>query len=129
MTYGTLNLDVVQSSTTGVPTQFNDGSGNQIGTLCRAWVKFNGSSGVSGLTSFNVSSVTRSAAGTYVITMTTALADTNYAITVAAGSTGGNQGYGGSFSGPTSTTVFSIYTAYGNAVIADSSYVSIAVFR
>jgi hypothetical protein len=80
MSYGTLASDVIQSSTTGTPPQFNDGSGTQIGTLCRAWVNFNPSSGSSAVirASFNVSSVTYNATGDYTVNITNALVDANY---------------------------------------------------
>jgi hypothetical protein len=80
MTYGTAAVDVVQSSTTGTPTQFNDGSGNQIGTLCRAWVNFSYSSGVVINASFNVSSVTRASTGRYSISYTNAMPDNKYSL-------------------------------------------------
>jgi hypothetical protein len=78
MPYGNLLADVVQSSTTGTPPQFNDGNSTQIGTLCRAWVNYNGSTQVKN-GSFNVSSVTRNGTGDYSVNFTTAMPDTNYA--------------------------------------------------
>ena len=77
MAYGTANIDVIQSSTANTPVQFNDGNGTQVGTLCRAWVNFNGSSAAINK-SFNVSSVTRTSAGYYTINFSTALPDSNY---------------------------------------------------
>jgi len=56
MAYGTLKADVIQSDTAGTPPQFNDGNGTQTGTLCRAWVNFNGTGTVAIRASFNVSS-------------------------------------------------------------------------
>ena len=47
--------------------------------VCRAWVRFNGSTAAI-LGSFNVSSVTRISTGYYTITMTNALPNANYAI-------------------------------------------------
>ena len=82
MPYGSLLTDTVQSSTAGTPPQFNDGNGTQVGTLCRAWVNFNGTSGsVAVKASFNVSSITRNGTGDYTINLTNALPDTNYAFT------------------------------------------------
>lgn len=77
MSYGSGLMDVVQSSTTGTPTQFNDGSGTQIGTLCRAWVKFNGTAGTL-TTSFNVSSITKNSTGNWLVNFTNAMPDANY---------------------------------------------------
>lgn len=81
MPYGNLLADVVQSSTAGTPPQFNDGNGTQTGTLCRAWVNFNGSTAAI-RASFNVSSVTRNSTGTYTLNFTNALADANYGINI-----------------------------------------------
>ena len=78
MAYGIANVDVIQSSTAGTPPQFNDGNGTQVGTLCRAWVNFNGVTTATIRASFNVSSVTRNSTGDYTINFTTAMADANY---------------------------------------------------
>jgi hypothetical protein len=91
MPYGSVLSDVVQSSVTGSPPQFNDGAGTQTGTLCRAWVNYNGSTQVV-TASFNVSSVTRNSTGNYTVNMTNALSDAKYAI-----SFGMNSGTDGSF--------------------------------
>ena len=88
---GTVVADTLQSSITGTPPQFNDGVGTQIGTLCRAWVNFNGTTvtnpasmtGVRG--SFNVSSILDNGAGDYTVNFTTAMPDVNYSCV---GSTG-----------------------------------------
>ena len=77
MTYGIIATDTIQSSTTETPPQFNDGSGAQIGTLCRAWAKFNGTAGTL-TSSFNVSSVTKNATGNYSVNFTNAMPDANY---------------------------------------------------
>ena len=78
MAYGSLLTDTVQSSTTGTPPQFNDGSGTQVGTLCRAWVNYNGVTPAISA-SFNVSSVTRNGTGDYTVNFSTAMTDANYA--------------------------------------------------
>ena len=63
---GQLTTATIDSGAASTPPVFN-ASGTQIGTLCRAWVQFNGTSGASPVirASFNVSSVTRTATGTY----------------------------------------------------------------
>jgi len=78
MAYGNLLTDVVQSSTTNTPPVFKDGNGTQIGTLCRAWVNFNGSTSVIAA-AFNVSSITKSGTGQYSVNITNSMPDTNYA--------------------------------------------------
>ena len=81
MAYGTTAVDVIQSSTTGTPVQFQDGSGTQIGTLCRAWANFGYvSSAITVRASFNVSSITRSGTGTYVVNFTNSMPDANYSV-------------------------------------------------
>jgi hypothetical protein len=83
---GTIVADTLQSSITGTPVQFNDGVGTQIGTLCRAWVNFNGTGTVAIRASFNVSSITDNGTGDYTVNFTNALPDANYAV-VASGAT------------------------------------------
>jgi hypothetical protein len=78
MAYGSVLTDVVQSSTAGTPPQFNDGNGTQTGTLCRAWVNFNGTGTVAIRASFNVSSITDNGTGNYTVNFTTAMPDANF---------------------------------------------------
>lgn len=75
---GTLVIDTLKSSTSGAPA-FQNTSGTEIGTLCRAWVTFVGSSG-SILGSFNVSSVTRNSTGDYTIAFSNAMPSSNFSI-------------------------------------------------
>lgn len=134
MAYGTVALDTLQSSTAGVPTQFNDGNGVQVGTLCRAWVNFNGVSGsVAIRASFNVSSITRNGSGDYTVTFTNAMPDVNYvtlldSITVYNGTAGA---YYNSLSTYLTTSVrvglFGGENSGGSSY--DGSIVSVAVFR
>ncbi len=91
MAYGSALVDTIQSSTVGTPVQFNDGGGTQVGKLCRAWVNFVGTSG-SINTSFNVSSVTRNSTGNYTVTFTNAMADSYFAASFSAYSSGTTQG-------------------------------------
>ena len=80
MAYGSVLTDTVQSSTAATAPVFKDGNGIQIGTLCRAWVNFNGTGTVAIRSSFNVSSITDNGTGDYTINFTTALPDANYAV-------------------------------------------------
>ena len=71
-----MTVTINASPTNGI-VQTADGSGvmklqsNGVTTNALAWVKFTGSNG-SALSSYNVSSVTRSGAGSYVVNFTTA---------------------------------------------------------
>jgi hypothetical protein len=132
MAYGNVAVDVIQSSTTGTPVQFQDGSGNQIGTLCRAWVNFNGVSGsVAIRASFNVSSITRTATGTYTIAFTNAFADTNYGVTGSARNTSTGDTLFQPLPDSVLTTSSISVTALNatNGSTQDATYVYCSVFR
>ena len=126
MAYGSALVDTIQSSTTGTPPQFNDGSGAQIGTLCRAWVNFNGTNG-SIRASFNVSSVTRSGTGTYAVNLTNALTDANYGLTGAVGpaTAGGECVQIVSLT----TTVSNIAVSNNVTGLVDRANVGVSIFR
>jgi hypothetical protein len=127
MPYGSVLSDVVQSSVTGTPPQFNDGAGTQVGTLCRAWVNFNGTGTVAIRASFNVSSITDNGTGDYTINFTNALADANYSAVVSGGNKSGGYTVGTKES-PTASSV-SVLNSYPGIAVADATYVYAAVFR
>ena len=130
MAYGTLNSDIVQSSTTGTPPQFNDGNGTQIGTLCRAWVNFNGSTPPVIRSSFNVSSVTRVSAGIFTITLSSALADANYAVLTNCWSPASSALISGLNAIPSSASSFQLsVTNTAGTTGADPSEANVSVFR
>lgn len=130
MPYGNLLADVMQSSTTSPPT-FQNSNGTSVGTLCRAWVTFNPSSGTPVLlASFNVSSITRTSTGQYNITFTNSMSDANYA--VAATGNGSPAGYGMATSpvwnGANTASVVNV-TTLSNSAFIDPQLVSVAIFR
>jgi len=136
MAYGTANVDVIQSSTAGTPVQFNDGNGTQVGTLCRAWVNFDGTSAspITPRTNFNVSSVTKNATGDYTLNFISALTDANFALVGNCLSTNTltTRGFlsnssATSYTPTTSSVRFATIAAgVGNT---DYQYVYVAVFR
>ena len=130
MPYGNLLADVVQSSTVGTPPQFNDGGGTQTGTLCRAWLTYNGSSPGAVRASFNISSVTYNSAGTFTVNFTTAFVDANYCIAGAqqANSGSGQTGIAVSSTNPTTTSV-QLRTPNVGAAYTDTPYAYAAFFR
>lgn len=129
MAYGSVLTDVVQSSTAGTPPQFNDGNGTQTGTLCRAWVNFNGTGTVAIRASFNVSSITDNGTGDYTVNFITAMPDTNYAPLATIYLASNSQGWATS-SAVVNASSFKITTPpYGGASNTDSSEVKAAVFR
>ena len=76
----TLKVNTVQHNTSGFNNvvQFTDGAGTQNGTLCRAWVNFNGTGTVAIRADFNVNTITDNGTGVYTINFSSALADANY---------------------------------------------------
>ena len=130
MAYGSLNTDIIQSSTTGVAPQFNDGAGIQTGTLCRAWASFTGSTGVI-RGSFNVSSITRAGAGQYTANFTNALPDTNYSAVAMMPYQNGSVPYANALTTQTLNTTSYVFAGTGtnNGGAYDPSIVSFAIFR
>jgi hypothetical protein len=70
----------LQNTGSGAPV-FKNSSGTEIGTLCRAWVNFNGTGTVSIRDDFNVSSITDNGTGDYTVTFTNSMSSVNYAVT------------------------------------------------
>jgi fluoride ion exporter CrcB/FEX len=138
---GTLVVDTIQSDASGTiiptikststtaPTIFQNSAGTEIGTLCRAWVNFNGTTGAI-RSDFNVTSVTRNTTGSYTINFTTAMPDVNYSISALIGltaisgyyATPAIQSYA---TGSCSITIF--YGGIPNAV--DPGTVCVSVFK
>lgn len=124
MAYGSGLMDVVQSSTAGVAPQFNDGNGTQVGTLCRSWVNFGYvASAITVRASFNVSSVTRSSTGIYVVNFTNAMSDANYSVVTSTL----NYAVGVSATATSSFTLSNFNTTTTASV--DSTLVTASVFR
>jgi hypothetical protein len=128
---GTIVADTLQSSITGTPVQFNDGVGTQIGTLCRAWVNFNGTGTVAIRASFNVSSITDNGTGDYTINFTNALPDANYnAVGALGGSTVLTVDIGIlAANAPTTTALRFGSRRTTDGVLIDATYTNISVFR
>jgi hypothetical protein len=74
------NLATVKSDSSA-PSIFQNSSGTEIGTLCRAWVNFSVGTGTPTIrASFNVSSITDGGVGNFTINFTTAMVDVNYCV-------------------------------------------------
>ena len=130
MPYGSLLADVVQSSATGTPPQFNDTTGTQVGTLCRAWVNFNGTGTIAIRASFNVSSITDNGNGNYTVNFTAAMPDANYAVVVTAGDTsGGTCLFQSPFNTSPTTSGAQIFVTNSAFSGTDRPFVQAAIFR
>lgn len=132
-TLTTPTVATLKSASSATPTVFQDSSGTEIGQLCKAWINFNGSATPSIRASFNVSSLTRNAAGDYTINFTTAMTDANYS--AAFGSVYTNSGTYNvylnfhSTVSPTTTALRVFANAAGSSSGLDPYTGSVAVFR
>jgi hypothetical protein len=98
MAYGTLQTDVINSST-GLFSTNNAYSG-----IARAWVTFNGGTTATTLQSFNVSSVTYNTTGIYTVNFSTALSSSNSAGIASAGIGSNSYAYSAACSSLTTTS-------------------------
>ena len=125
MAYGTMLADTFQSSAANTAPVIRDGSSNEIGQFVKSWANHAGGAPPTARASFNVSSITRSATGTYTNVFTNAVADSNFAVA------GGCDGTGMTYSPATtvSTTSFTCYTARASEGQYDRTYVHFIVTR
>ena len=129
MAYGSVLTDTVQSSTAATAPVFKDGNGTQIGTLCRAWVNFNGTGTVAIRGSFNVSSITDNGTGNYTVNFTTAMPDTNYSTVGMGVDTGTDGPCVALVSGGVATGSVRVTSILPGVAARDTTVVNVAVFR
>jgi hypothetical protein len=151
---GTIVADNIQAASTSTlvlkngvantPPTIQDSAGTQIGTFCRAWVNFNGTTNTGGFCtirgSFNVTSVADNATGDYTVNFTTAMPDANYSvvctcdITPSATSTRSGQTLGKKISGTITASAIQLLSKNGAnsgsvAADIDTDYAFVAIFR
>jgi len=145
---GTIVADNIQAASTSTlvlkngvantPPTIQDSAGTQIGTFCRAWVNFNGTTNTGGFCtirgSFNVTSVADNGTGDYTINFTTAMPDANYVMNASTAGAGTGQlvGLDGSASPTQNTTsVRAVFGRSGSSpfTILDPAYVAVSIFR
>ena len=113
--------------------QTSDGSGivklqsNGVATNALAWVNFAGASGTRNA-SYNVSSVTRTTTGQYVVNFATALADANYTWSVNMTGLNSANGYFIGNATTNTTTTLQILTVTSGIAYADPTMVAVTVF-
>jgi len=143
---GTIVADTIQADSTSTlvlkngvantPPTIQDSAGTQIGTFCRAWVNFNGTTNTGGFCtirgSFNVTSVADNGTGDYTVNFTNAMPDANYsAVCNCTSNTGANAAI---VANPLSTAtmltssvrVFVLLSSTGGF---DRDIVTVSVFR
>jgi hypothetical protein len=126
---------VIKNGVANTPPTIQDSAGTQIGTFCRAWVNFNGTTNTGGFCtirgSFNVTSVADNGTGDYTINFTTAMPDANYAVVGSCGN-GAPSSFvfrSNAFASAPTTTATRISTANSAFAGADAEFVSVAIFR
>lgn len=122
----------VRSTSANTAPVFQTSTGTPIGTLCRAWVNFDGTGTVAIRAAFNVSSITDGGTGLYTVNFASAMPDTNYAVTSGssqAGTTAQNDRFISSYPVSTSSCqiIFSAWTN-GNTLL-DGAVLAVAIFR
>ena len=124
---------IINANTSAGLTQTADTSGivklqsNGVTTNAIAWVNFAGASGTRNA-SYNVSSVTRTTTGQYVVNFATALADVNYTWAVNMTGLGGANGYFIGNSTTNTTTTLQLLTITSSIAYADPTMVAVTVF-
>ena len=105
-------------------------SGNAPLFACRAWVNFKGTDTPIIRASGNVSSITDNGTGNYTINFTTAMPDSNYAVSYTAGGLGGGQHAGRLVTlSAGSVNVYQEQDIVNSYPPSDSAIVTVAVFR
>jgi hypothetical protein len=122
---GTITTSTIQNDTSSPPTFRNNSV--EIGTLCRAWVNFNGTGTVAIRGSFNVSSITDNGTGSYTVNFTTAMPDANYSWSSITGSPGSTNGV--TLAGTPTASAIPLVTVNTGFSVFDQVYVTCSVFR
>ena len=121
---------VIKNGVANTPPTIQDSAGTEIGTLCRAWVNFNGTGTVAINASFNVSSITDNGVGDYTLNFTNTMPDANYSISGYVRNSGATTT--GSVTGGTnfSQLVASLrFQTASISAIADYTTICVAIFR
>jgi hypothetical protein len=129
---------VLRNGVANTPPTIQDTNGTQIGTFCRAWANFDGTTNTGGFctirASFNVTTVADNGTGNYTVNFTTAMPDANYFV----GGVPSGDGAAASFlyeantganrsNASTTACVIQVTTNAGTAI--DRASVNVAIFR
>ena len=125
-----LKVTDIQSNGTGFNdvVSFKNASGTENGTLCRAWVNFDGTGTVSIRVDFNVSSITDNGTGDYSVNFTNAMEDANYAA-VGMGMNESNSQVIVRSTVTATTSSIRVVAQLPNVAVGDPTVVSVAIFR
>lgn len=123
-----LRVDSIRNNGSGFNdvVTFANSDGTENGTLCRAWVNFNGVGVIVVRADFNVNTVDDGGVGYYTVNFSNALVDGSFA--AAGGFNNVNILAGGRIFNRTATSVSMRNSAASNAAV-DADDLSICVFR
>jgi hypothetical protein len=118
------NTNAIINATGQWKTVAANGTSLLPASFFRAWVVFNGTNPASIISSFNVSSVTRTSTGAYTINFTTAMPDANYAVL------GWNVAYGaGWYDAPPNASYVNVKVSNFSGTQIDTNSISVGIMR
>lgn len=131
----TLSTANIQSKAANTPPVIKDLNGTECGTFCRAWVNFDGGTGVAIRDSFNVASITDNATGRQTVNFTNAMSNANYSV-VALGNRLIADNAGGLYglimiddnTGSQTASSVSFQTIHSSGTVYDLDRICVAVF-
>jgi hypothetical protein len=140
---GTIVADTIQADSTSTlvlkngvantPPTIQDSAGTQIGTFCRAWVNFDGTTNTGGFctirASFNVTSVADNGTGNYTVNFTNAMPDANYAWSISSDRQTAPITQIASGTAVPTTSALRVFAYNTSLIVQDSAYMTVAVFR
>ena len=124
---GKLGASTMDANQACVKTALN-ATGDTPIYACRAWVNFNGTGTVSIRNSGNVSSITDSGTGKYVVNFTTAMPDVDYALSGSAASNLTTSGVYQCHPWNKDASSCWVWTGWQGSG-SDQAYVTVSVFR
>ena len=115
---------------------FQTSTGTEIGTLCRAWVNFDGTGTVAIRAAFNVTSISDFGVGVYGVSFTNPMPDANYSVATTHAAPGSralinyHSAYAGNFEAGYYAMIIGFYNSTTGGLTAnDGSIVTVAIFR
>ena len=129
----TLKVNTVQHNSTGFnnAVQFTDGAGTENGTLCRAWVNFNGDGTVAIRNDFNVNTINDNGTGDYTMNFSNSMPDANYCFTGMSGKASDTASLliGIGINASVASGSLRFRTSNYSVSYNDHEYVCVAIFR
>ena len=128
----TLAVGTIKSVSSASPV-FQNTSGTEIGQICKAWVNFDGTGTVSIRDSFNITSITDNATGSYNVNFENNMANANYCVVLGLKSNLANRNTfpslgGSSETDPATDTFKFLGLGTTNNSFTDTKYCMAAVF-